>query len=165
MGDPRPNYLKDCIEKDRQENAIYLGQFGEITEALYRNRDRMLHAFMPIDRTLLDCELEDSMAALDNDSFKALVAAFGAGFALSPTEHHLDLSDLRYGRIVLLFEDSEEGRAVQDHLLRFFRRYIPGLIEHGVVFTTKTGCDGTLADAEFSRRYLDLESDELRGIR
>lgn len=67
--------------------------------------------------------------ALENNEIKALIQAMGCGIGAQ-----FDLSNLRYGKIIIMTDADVDGAHIITLLLTFFFRYMDDLITNGHLF-------------------------------
>ena len=101
-------------------------------------RDRLTQAVLEIESEIVDgraCELD---RILDDETFKSLIASIGVGIDISESwlggASLLQLDDLRYGKIILVFDETPQGRQTKDRLLLLLRRFLAPLIATGRVY-------------------------------
>jgi DNA gyrase/topoisomerase IV subunit B len=118
-------------------------------------RDRWTQAVLAVDQSMVDVDAVDLDAMLDDRSCRRLISAFGIGFVLPGFE--IPLERLRYGRIVVVVDDSAAGRMVGARVVSFLRRYLAPVVENGLVYEARIGSLRGMSEEEFARAVL-LES-------
>jgi DNA gyrase subunit B len=71
---------------------------------------------------------------LANKEIKALITAMGAGIGMVGGESDIDLTKLRYYKIIIMTDADVDGAHIRTLLLTFFFRQYRELIEHGYLY-------------------------------
>jgi DNA gyrase/topoisomerase IV subunit B len=130
-------YLRDCVSKDPAECTLLLVQTGPLYEAAVRDRDRLTEAVLGIDDSVGRVAGLDLGGILDNESVKSVVAALGAGICVDGADL-LDMSKLRYHRIVIVVEDTPLGKEVEERTLELFDTVFRPILAAGHVTVKRT---------------------------
>jgi DNA gyrase/topoisomerase IV subunit B len=92
-------------------------------------RDRATQAVLPLRGKVLNAEQASLDRVQSNKELSNIVQALGCGIG-----EDLDLSALRYHKIILLMDADSDGHHIATLLLTFFYRYMTPLIEGGFVY-------------------------------
>jgi DNA gyrase subunit B len=118
-------------------------------------RDRFLQAVLPFNEHLISAMNAEVDEVLDSEGFKAIIAALGIGIQLSWDESLYRPDFLRYGKIIVVSDDSAESMEISANLSVFFSRFMPSLFARGHVYTCSTGATD---EEEFARSVMVPES-------
>ena len=130
-----PGKLSDCESEEIADNELFLVEGDSAGGSAKMARNKETQAILPLcgkvlntwevdpDRLFANAEIHDIAVALGVDAHKA--------------DSVIDLSSLRYGKVVIMSDADVDGAHIQTLLLTLFFRHFPKLIEHGHVYVAQ----------------------------
>ena len=129
-----PGKLADCSSRDPEQCEIFLVEGDSAGGTAKVGRDRMFQAILPLRGKILNVEKAMEHRAFESEEIRNIYTALGVSVGTPEDPKALNISKLRYHKIVLMTDADVDGRHINTLILTFFFRYMPDLIYNGYVY-------------------------------
>ncbi len=162
-----PGKLADCESTDISENELFLVEGDSAGGSAKMARNRETQAILPLRGKVQNSwEIEADRLFANNEIHDIAVAL---GIEPHATAENVDLSNLRYGKVVIMSDADVDGAHIQTLLLTLFYRHFPALIAKGHVFIAQPPLYRVDVPASGkkrpAKRLYALDEGELEAIR
>ncbi len=158
-----PGKLVDCASGDVTRNELFLVEGDSAGGSAKEARDKDTQAVLPLRGKVLNTMSKDSRTVLANKELQAIATAIGVD--PHSLELEVDLSGMRYGKVIVMTDADVDGGHIQALLLTFFFMHAPRLVERGHLYVAQPPLYKVEVPAQGKgkpgRRIYCLDDDEL----
>jgi DNA gyrase subunit B len=124
-----PAKLVDCRSNDVANSELFIVEGDSALGTAKLGRDSEYQALLPIRGKILNVQKASISDMLSNAECASIIQVIGAGSGRS-----FDLSQARYGKVIIMADADVDGAHIRTLLLTLFFRYMPEMILDGRVF-------------------------------
>jgi topoisomerase-4 subunit B len=127
-GPTLPGKLADCISQDPSESELFLVEGDSAGGSAKQARDKQNQAVLPLRGKILNTWEVETATILKSSAIHDIAIAVGVDPGTS------DLSNLRYGKIIILADADSDGLHIASLLCALFMRHFRPLVQAGNIF-------------------------------
>ncbi|MDR0995631.1 MAG: DNA topoisomerase (ATP-hydrolyzing) subunit B [Tannerella sp.] len=129
-----PGKLADCSSRVAEDCELFLVEGDSAGGTAKQGRDRVFQAILPLRGKILNVEKAMEHKVFESEEIQNIYRAMGVTVGTADDPKELNLSKLRYHKVIIMTDADVDGSHIATLILTFFFRRMRALIDNGYVY-------------------------------